>query len=146
MKEYFEKNPESIKYLDRLVKEWEMHGKIIIAVDYDDTISPWKLEDFDPKQTLEVLRVAKQTGAYVVIFTACSPDRFSEIREYCSSVGLEIDAINENPIQLPYGNSKKIYANIFIDDRAGLNESLNILELATYTIRGSRQNTALYDF
>jgi hypothetical protein len=52
---------------------------------------------------------------------------------------LEIDGINTTPIDLPYGNNKKIYANIFIDDRAGLNESLNILEMAMYRIRGSRQ-------
>ena len=43
MKEYFEKNPESIPYLERLEEEWKMHGKIIVAVDYDDTISPWKM-------------------------------------------------------------------------------------------------------
>jgi len=139
MKEYFEKNPESIPYLERLVNEWNQHGKIIIAVDYDDTISPWKMRGFDPKRTIEVLQVAKNTGAYLVIFTSCSEDRYPEITEYCKSQGLEVDAINKTPIDLPYGNGIKIYANIFIDDRAGLNEALNILELAMYRIRGSRQ-------
>ena len=40
MKEYFDKNPESVRYLNRLINEWKLHGKIIIACDFDDTISP----------------------------------------------------------------------------------------------------------
>ena len=141
MKEFFDNNPESIPYLERLEEEWKLHGKIIIACDFDDTISPWKLKGFDPKRTIEVLKIAKQTGAYIVIFTACNPERYDEIRKYCSDSGLEIDAINETPIDLPYGKTGKIYANIFIDDRAGLNEALNILEMAMYRIRGSRHKT-----
>jgi hypothetical protein len=93
----------------------------------------------DFKRVFEILNTAKQTGAYVVIFTACKEDRYPEITKYCLDNGLEIDGINTTPIDLPYGNNKKIYANIFIDDRAGLNESLNILEMAMYRIRGSRQ-------
>jgi len=30
-------------YVDRLLEEWKLHGKIIISVDYDDTLSHWKL-------------------------------------------------------------------------------------------------------
>lgn len=145
MKEYFDKNPESIPYLNRLEQEWREHGKIIIAVDYDDTISPWKMTEFNFDRVIDILIKAKQTGAYIVIFSACSPDRFPEIKEYCLSKGLEIDSINENPIPLPYGQHKKIYANIFIDDRAGLNESLNILEFAMYKIKGSKK-VEMYDF
>ena len=144
MKEYFEKNPESQPYLDRLIQEWNQHGKIIIAVDYDDTLSPWKLRDFNPKRTFDVLKVAKETGAYIVIFTACDPFRYDEIYDYCHDNGLEIDTINKNPIDLPYGHGGKIYANIFIDDRAGVNEALNILEIATYTIRGKQHSPEEY--
>lgn len=140
MKEYFDRNPESIPYLERLEREWNQHGKIIIACDYDDTICHWGLEGFDPKLVLEVLKVAKNTGAYIVIFTASDPSRYPEIEQYCKTLGLEIDTINKNPISLPYGNSGKVYANIFIDDRAGLNESLAILELAAYRQRGKKSN------
>jgi thiol-disulfide isomerase/thioredoxin len=140
MKEYFDKNPESIPYLERLEEEWRIHGKIIIACDYDDTISPWKMYNSDFKRVFDVLITAKATGAYVVIFTACKPERYEEITKYCLENGLEIDGINKTPIDLPYGNNSKIYANVFIDDRAGLNEALNILEMAMYRIRGSKRN------
>ena len=118
MKAYFDKNPESLPYLERLENEWTTHGKIIIACDFDDTISPWRMHNADFKRVIDVLKAAKQTGAYIVIFTACNAERYDEIRKYCSDAGLEIDTINQNPIELPYGNSGKVYANIFIDDRA----------------------------
>jgi hypothetical protein len=139
MDNYFELNPESKPFLDRLVTEWEQHGKIIIACDYDDTISPWKMHNNDFNRVIRVLKAAKFTGAYLVIFTACDTQRYDEIKSYCKSKDLEIDSINQTPIDLPYGKNGKVYANIFIDDRAGLNESLNILESATYIIRGKSQ-------
>lgn len=142
MKEYFEKNPESLPYLERLEQEWEQHGKIIIACDFDDTISPWRMRNTDFKRVIDTLIIAKQTGAYIVIFTACNDERYEEIKQYCASKGLEIDAINKTPIDLPYGKNGKVYANIFIDDRAGLNESLMILEMAMYRKRGKKQLTS----
>ena len=137
---YFERNPKSIPYLERIISEWKQYGKIIIGVDYDDTISPWKMEevsDFD--RVISILKEAHSTGAYIVIFTACNPDRFPEILEYCKKNNLPIDSINQNPIDLPYGRHSKIFANIFIDDRAGLNESLEILEQAIYRVRAETQ-------
>jgi hypothetical protein len=139
LREYFETNPDSLPYLERLESEWDQYGKIIIGCDYDDTISPWKMENFNPKRILEVLKVARETGAYIVIFTSCDKARYPEIEDYCKKIGLTIDSINENPIDLPYGKKGKIYANIFLDDRGGMNESLNILEMATYRIRGKRR-------
>jgi hypothetical protein len=65
---------------------------------------------------------------------------FSVASRLCpvNKVNLKIDSINQNPINLPYGNSSKIYANIFLDDRAGLNESLDRLYRVMYMIRGKK--------
>lgn len=124
------------KYFKRLVSEWNQHGKIVIAVDYDDTISPWKFNDIEDLEKfdkiIKLLKDCRYTGAFISIFTSCNEDRYSEIQTYCESKGLKIDSINRTPINLPYGNTSKIYANIFLDDRAGLDESLSILELAMY--------------
>lgn len=130
------------KYEKRLYQEWLQYGKIIIGVDYDDTISPWGFKDKEDLQqldrTIQLLRIAKETGAYIVIFSACNEDRYPEIKDFCESKGLIIDSINKTPLDLPYGKNNKIYANIFIDDRAGLIESLNILEKVMYIIRGEK--------
>lgn len=126
------------KYINRLFEEWKMHGRIIIAVDFDDTISPWK---FSEKEILNsnidsILRKAKSIGAYIVCFTACDEDRHKEIKSRFKSLNIDLDTINQNPIKLPYGNQNKIYANIFLDDRAGLEQSIEILESAMYKYIG----------
>lgn len=126
------------KYINRLVKEWLQHGKIIIAVDFDSTISYWPTIDNqdDINKTVSLLQVAHATGAYIVINTACKEDRFLDIQKHCENINLPIDSINSPPIETIYGNPNKLYANIFLDDRAGLNETLEILEKAMYIIRG----------
>lgn len=132
------------KYIKRLTQEWLQYGRIILGCDFDDTISPWKFNSEEDllqiTKIVKLLTEAKRTGAYIVIFTSCNEDRHDEIKLYCQSLGLEIDSINKNPIELPYGNSGKIYANIFLDDRAGLLESLDVLETAMYRVRGERRS------
>ncbi len=120
------------KYVERLVKEWDIHGKIIIGVDFDDTISPYRFEKGELQDTIDLIKEAVLVGAYVVIFTACKPHRYKHIKEYCKNINLYVDSINENPIKLPFGNQKKIYANIFLDDRGGLEEAKKILRNAMY--------------
>lgn len=130
------------KYIDRLYNEWTQNSKIIIAVDFDDTISPWRWksdEDISQfKDLIKLLNLCFETGAYIVIFTACNSDRHDEIRDYCKKMNLPISSININPIDLPYGKNGKIYANIFLDDRGGLNEAIHILTEAMYRVRADR--------
>lgn len=128
------------KYINRLLEEWKSHGKIIIAADWDDTLFPWRLHDKEQMRHIwELLSKCKDTGAYIVIFTACDETRYDEIKNTCKANRLDIDSINENPISLPYGNHKKVYANIFLDDRAGLDEAAEILEKTLYLYRGWKQ-------
>jgi hypothetical protein len=125
------------KYIQRLTKEWKEYGKIIIAVDFDSTISPWHTIDNkeDIKRTISTLKIARETGAYIIINTCCKEDRYKAIEEYCRIEGILIDTINKSVIDLPYGQSNKVYANIYLDDRGGLLESLDILEHSVYNQR-----------
>jgi len=127
------------KYIDRLTKEWSDHKKIIIGVDFDDTISPWGLNTSQEcNMVIEKLKTYQEEGAYITIFTACNPDRFEDISTFCNNNNLMITGINKNPIDLPYGLNGKIYANAFLDDRAGLFESLEILDGALANLRGRK--------
>lgn len=128
------------KYVERLAKEWLEHGKIILAVDYDSTIFPWHTIDNqeDMDRVINLVQQAHEIGAYVVINTCSNKDRHPEIIDYCKKINLPVDGINTQPIQLPYGHFGKIYANIYLDDRAGLLEALDILERAMYHVKGIR--------
>ena len=117
------------KYIRRLLKEWILYKKIIIAVDFDDTIYNFKLNNYkDQQKTVNLLFQAQKLGCYIVIFTSREPERHHEIYEYCKEIGLKFDSINVNPVKLPYGNNGKIYYNINLCDRSGLHESLKILK------------------
>lgn len=133
------------KYTRRLVDEWNQHGKIIIAVDYDDTISPWRWSKEDLQDTINLIKECSIVGAYIVIFTSCSPDRYGEIDRYCKENDIPVDTINQNPLSLPYGNDNKIYANIFLDDRAGLEGAKKMLRTALYLQRAQKFANSNYD-
>ncbi len=135
------------KYVKRLSREWLEHNKIVIAVDYDSTIFPWHTIDNqeDMSKVIETLKKAYSLGAFIVLNTCSVPERYDEMKEYCSSIGLSIDGINTNPIDLPFGNHGKVYANIYIDDRAGLNEALDILNTTMYNIIGTKKAENLID-
>ena len=136
------------KYTERLFSEWKEYGNIIIAVDFDDTVSPWKLENENSailNEVLSILKEAQYTGAYIVPFTTCKIDRYEEIKNFFLSRGIHVSYINKNPIPLPWGNESKVYANIYLDDRAGLEQSLQILKNALYKFRGYLQSTEMTD-
>lgn len=125
------------KYADRLLKEWTEHGKILLAIDYDSTLSPWDTIDNqeDIERCINLVKKCQETGCYISIFTACNPDRYPEITKFCESKGIKVDTINENALELKYGNNRKIYFNHLLDDRAGFQQSMDILETALYKYR-----------
>lgn len=129
-------------YAERLIEEWLDHGKIVLAVDFDDTIYPWKFKTKEQKdklkETINIIKLAQTIGCYTSIWSACDEKRFDEIRDYCTEVGIKVSSINENPIKLPYGNHRKMYYNHLLDDRAGLEQALDLLEYVCYRVKCDR--------
>jgi len=137
----YEYHPNMERYIVRLVKEWKEHKKILLAIDFDDTLSPWKFDDFNYEEVFKLVREAKELGAYIVIFTACKPDRYDYIKDYClTKGGFEIDGVNENVIELPYGNNRKIYYNHLLDDRTALLPAMAILSIAMMRVKTDGKN------
>lgn len=128
-------------YCERLIKEWLQHGKIILAIDFDSTISYWKTVENqkDIERCIHVIHQAQQVGTYNVIWTACNPDRYKEISMYCKQNRIQVEAINETPIkEIPYGKHKKIFYNHLLDDRTSLPEALDRLEYCLYRVRSEK--------
>lgn len=80
-------------------------------------------------RAINVVKQCAALGFYVVLWTASAPERFNFMKKYMQDNGIHVDAINENPIKLPFGNNGKIYYNILLDDRAGLGQALDALEI-----------------
>jgi len=118
----------------RLYNEYKKHPRLVIAVDFDDTVFDYHSGGEKHEKVLQLLKDCKRHNFYLVVWTASDPSRFHEMRVFLSDRGIHIDSINENPIPLPFGNHKKIYYNILLDDRAGLSSAVDTLETLLFII------------
>lgn len=131
--------------VQRLLKEYQKHPKLIVAVDFDDTVYDFHNKGNSHEEVWDVLRRCDKLGFYIVCFTASLPVRFSSIEKHFESKGVKLSSINKNPIPLPFGNHGKIYYNILLDDRAGLGSALETLQTALFLIENTPSSETLSD-
>ena len=116
---------DSFAVQSRWEKEFEKYGKLIIAYDFDYTVHNYQNESFTYEYISNLLREWRPYATFVV-FSASPESRFDYIKKHLENHNLPYDAINEDVIERP--DTKKIYYNVFLDDRAGLYETSKILE------------------
>lgn len=125
----------------RLYNEYKKHRKLLIAVDFDDTVFDYHNKGYEYSETIEVLKRCSKHEFYIVIFTGADPSKWKFQKEYLESCGIStVATINRNPIDLPFGNWGKIYYNILLDDRSGLGQSIKILNTAIDKIEKEKEN------
>ena len=97
-----------------------MSYKPIVAVDFDGTLS---LDSQYPNigrfntPLYEALMKLRGIGWSIVLWTCREGKELKEAVGWCANNGLEFDAINENPPEVPF-KSRKVVADMYIDDRA----------------------------
>jgi hypothetical protein len=120
---YFDDN----RCIKRLQSELNTYGKLYIAFDFDNTIFDFHNEGIDCSKVISLLKKASEAGHVLILFTATSdPERLQFMKLYCKHFGINVKYINENKDVFP--GSPKPYYNILLDDRAGLESSIKILE------------------
>jgi hydroxymethylpyrimidine pyrophosphatase-like HAD family hydrolase len=92
---------------------------LTIAIDFDGTIVTHEY----PKIGKDVgafpwLKLAIEYGHRLILFTMRSGRELREAVEYCRENGVEFYSINDNPEQNSWTTSRKVYANLYIDDAA----------------------------
>lgn len=109
---------------ERLLKEYKAYDSLVVAFDFDNTVYDFHQVGLDFKDVITLLQELKKIGCYLIIFTANEDEDF--VKSYCKKNKIPFDGINENP---PFykSNSRKIYYNILLDDRAGLRETFDHL-------------------
>ena len=96
-------------------------NRLIIAVDFDGTI----VEDAYPKIgktrifAFETLKRLQDDGHRLILWTYRSGVRLEEAVSFCKENGIEFYAVNASfpEEKFDYGRSRKIHADLFIDDR-----------------------------
>jgi hypothetical protein len=115
----------------RLLEEWKKYKKIIIAYDFDDTVYDFYKKGRKYESIIDLLKRCEKVGAYFIVFTCREEKHFPEVAKYLIENSIPYDKINDNiSFIAEQMTSRKIYYNIFLDDRAGLSASYNILKSA----------------
>jgi hypothetical protein len=131
-------------YINRLVTEWLKNDKIIIACDLDDTIIPYNEELKDKcNRIVNLILECQKEGIIFLINTARSNEQLKNVKEQVESLGIEVHGINEmhKEWDKPYGINGKIYANIFLDDRGGLDDCYWILDTTFHIVKQVRNES-----
>lgn len=112
--------------IERLKKELDTHGKLVIGFDFDNTIFDVHNGGGNYKEVIDILQRCKKHGWILCLYTA-------ELREdwlqwkvgFCKHFGIEPDYVNESPL---LKETKKPFFNLLLDDRAGLQSAYIILK------------------
>lgn len=128
---------------NRLKDEYDKYGKIIIAYDYDDTVFDFHNKKRTYENVIQLLKEFREY-AYFIVYTASSDERYPEMIEYLDKNDIPHDSINENIPNINVPKGGKLYYNILLDDRAGLqNTYLHLCKLLDY-IRNKERDTDVY--
>lgn len=119
------------RFINKLVEDYTTHGNLIVAFDFDDTVHP-STPEHPCDLVINLLRVCTKLGFTMICFTARTLNSDMEIiRNECKSLGIGCDYINTDADTIKeeydFEHAHKIFYNIFLDDRAGLESAYEIL-------------------
>lgn len=125
--------------IDRLYKEYEKYNSLIVAYDFDHTVFDYSKKGHKFNRVINLIRICNDLGFHLVVFTSSNDDRIPEIKQYLKENNIPFNAVNETPSYIPF-QGRKIFFNIMLDDRSGLNSSYKILSTVVYKIIGNILN------
>lgn len=103
----------------------------IIAVDFDGTLCENKYPEIgEPKMNvINYILEQQRQGAKLILWTCRRHLMLEKAVNWCyERFGIEFDAVNRNlpeTIEWMYGDSRKIFAHEYIDDRAVVADKIN---------------------
>jgi hypothetical protein len=94
---------------------------MIIAVDFDGTIVEHRFPEIGKNipNSFKVLKKLQTEGHILILWTYRSGEELDQAVKYCKKNRLEFHAVNKNfdDEDFDFTYSRKIYADLFIDDR-----------------------------
>lgn len=100
-----------------------MQNDKIIAVDFDGTLCKDSYPQIGEPNTELIYRLKQmqQEGCKLILWTCRCGERLEEAVRWCGNFQIQFDAVNENveeTIQKYGTDSRKIHADIYIDDKS----------------------------
>ncbi len=98
---------------------------MIICVDFDGTVVDHQFPEIGKPVpgAIKWMKKFNKYGARLILWTMRSDSRLfqtalSDAKKYLAAEGVELYAVNENPLQKSWTDSPKVHGNIYIDDSA----------------------------
>lgn len=123
-------NPENS--VTRLLEEYRTHNSLVVAFDFDDTVYDFHKKGRLYNDVIQLLKELKKANCYLICWTGQEDVEFVE--QYLKDNEIPFNTINENPI-FHKSSSRKIYANAYLDDRAGLKQVYDELQYLLKNIK-----------
>lgn len=107
-----------------MVYELKKHTKpakeSIIAVDFDGTVVPHDFPNIgDPLDgAIQTLKDLKAAGYTLIMWTCRESHYLVDAIHFCRAQGIEFRSINHNTNEDEWAGSRKIYADVYIDDKS----------------------------
>lgn len=101
----------------------------IYAVDFDNTLAVTRFPEIvEPKaKVVAAVKMLKANGHKIILWTSRAGKDLKDAVEWCTEQGIVFDAVNEPlPEQMDRwgNNTRKVYADFYIDDKAMTIETL----------------------
>lgn len=89
-----------------------------ISIDFDGTLVTHEYPNIGKDiGAFNVLKKLQHKGIKLILLTMRDKEELDNAIEYITSNGIELYGINDNPSQHSWTNSRKIYADLYIDDQ-----------------------------
>lgn len=116
----------------------------IFAVDFDGTLCENNFPNIGAPipQVIEFVKRQKADGNIIILWTCRTGQRLSDALAWCKNQGLIFDYINENVkenVVMYGGDTRKIFADVYIDDKTLLPQQIIIKESNNMTNKNKRE-------
>ena len=115
--------------VQKTLDAYDKHGTIIIGVDFDDTIFPLntELEERCEKVRGLLTGLMVKYNAKLCLFSVADSQSLKYKSYIMDQWGIKPTWINE-PTLVNWGKCSKPYFNLYIDDKSGINEMIEVME------------------
>ena len=128
----------------RLWEEYHKYPQLVACIDFDNTLYDFHKKGNKYYLAQELVRNLHEIGMYIIIWTG-NPDE-QLVSSYLKDNHIPYDTINEDSPQslavykknfeLP---PRKQFANIYLDDRIGMEQVYKELELLVWLIKNKKE-------
>lgn len=110
------------------------HGKLVIGLDFDDTVKGYADPDLDCSVVIDLMKQCSKLGFDICLWTVITPGGMTlkDKVNYCKLCGINITHINSSPFDeiSRFKNNRKPFFNLLLDDSAGLGSACDALTRA----------------